>query len=359
MYNLFSKTIIYNKKSMEFSLNLNLNSNEINKLNNGKNVQLKAEQLNTGHFKVTLRKTLYKKMLRLKNAGKGIRINQSMFISMNNGQMDGSGKYFMNAAQLYGGKKQHHMNGGAMSAKEFGNKLVQGLEFSKKHVPKKLVKQAVQTGLNTAMVRYGGVDPALANQMSSSLADNSVNAVYNTDFNDKNAIKQAGQQFAMDTGKDALLAGTNYLEQKLSGGGRKQKGGKLSLGQIGQTVKKIVPKKVATQLATQALNAGLEKAGVQSDLAKTMSQSLVKNSIDATYATDLSQGSAMSNFKNIGMNTGLNTAKDGIDYGVNSYVNNNSTGGSYRPNGGNCCLYCGSKRKSQKGGSFLAHGRKY
>ncbi len=325
---------------------INLNDDQLNKFHNGKNVQLKSEQINNGNVIITVKKTLFKKLLRLQGQGKGLRLNKSMIIDINESQS--GGKYIMRAEQLYGG---------AMSAKQFGNKIVQGLEFSKKHVPKKLVKQAVQTGLNTAMVRYGGVDPELANQMSSSLANNSVNAVYDNDLNDKNAMRNVGQDFGVGVGKDVLLTGTNYLEQKLSGG--RVRGGKLSLGKVAQVTKSIVPKKVATQLATQALNAGLQKAGIENDLAKTMSQSLVKNSIDATYSTDLSKGSAMDNFKSIGMNTGLNTAKDGINYGVNSYANNN-TGGSMKPNGGAInghCLYCGQRRKGMKGGSFMAHGK--
>jgi hypothetical protein len=298
---------------------LNLNSDQINKILKGKNVQITADQIGNG-TKVMVKKTMYNKLLRLKSQNKGIRVNN------NNITLD-------------------NMDGGAMSAKQFGNYIVQGLEFGKKHVPKKLVKDAMQKTIEVGAMR-AGMDPAMASEFSSTMAKNSTNALYNNNFNDKNALQNAGQDFALATAKDGLNYGIKYAENKMNGG-------KISLGKIAQGAKKIIPKKVAQDLAQQGLNAALEKAGVENDIAKTLSNSIVKNTVDATYSTDLSKGNAVSNLKTIGMNTGMNTTKDGLNYAVNSYTSGGAIM-SMKPNGGSCCPTC--KRKF-KGGSFKPNGR--
>jgi hypothetical protein len=180
---------------------LNISTHQMKKLLKGVNVSLSPSSLGNGKTYV-VEKKVFTKINRAIRNNKGLRLNKDMLniddMSPEEGQMD-------DEMEIVGGKLKK------INLKKLINKQgVQVLQGVKKVVPKNVAKTALgEVGgvAGLAIGTYMG-NPELGRNVGKSLGKSAVEGFYDTDFRDKNALKDfgrnTGQEFAKEGLKSAL-----------------------------------------------------------------------------------------------------------------------------------------------------------
>lgn len=102
-------------------------------------------------------------------------------------------------------------------AKKFANTVGKdGLEFVKKYVPKEELQQALKQNAQAAVMKYSD-NAELADRVGR-YGDRVIDAGYNTDFNQKNAVRNVGRQLK-DVKQEIINDSVDYaLNQAINGG---------------------------------------------------------------------------------------------------------------------------------------------
>lgn len=120
------------------------------------------------------------------------------------------------------------MSGGRINMKKVGRRVKKfantvgkdGLEFVKKYVPKEELQQALKQNAQAAVMKYSD-NAELADRVGR-YGDRVIDAGYNTDFNQKNAVRNVGRQLK-DVKQEIINDGVDYaLNQAMSGGALKR-----------------------------------------------------------------------------------------------------------------------------------------
>lgn len=183
---------------------LNITTHKMKKLLKGVNVTLSPSDLGTGKT-YTVEKKVFTKINRAKRHNKGLRINREM-ISLEKGETE-------EKEEVSEDENEDEKKGGKIKInfKKLVNKQgVQALEGIKKVVPKSVAKAVVGDAAGMAGMAVGAYmgNPEMGKSMGKALGKSAVEGFYDTDFKDKNALKDFGQNtgesFAQEGLKTAL-----------------------------------------------------------------------------------------------------------------------------------------------------------
>lgn len=168
------------------NVHLNIPPNKLKKLIKGNNVQLQRHELgedmedSDGEFEVEDK--LLRKIKKARRIGKGARIE-----------------------------------GGKINWKKVGTQVAIGVEAAKKVIPEKVAKNiAGKAGMamGSAGAALIGMNPEVGARLGKTLTTSIVDSAYDTDFRDKNALKQ----FGSDIGKDVAKEGLKNITKSIGGG---------------------------------------------------------------------------------------------------------------------------------------------
>jgi hypothetical protein len=174
---------------------LNISTHQMKKLLKGVNVTLSPSSLGNGKT-YSVEKKVYTKINRAIRNNKGLRINKNMLnmddMSPEEGVMD----------------EEMEVVGGKINFKKIINRQgVQVLEGIKKVVPKNVAKTVVGDATGMAGMAIGtalGGNPEMGKSAGKALGRSAVEGFYKTDFRDKDALKDFGQNTGQDFAKEGL-----------------------------------------------------------------------------------------------------------------------------------------------------------
>ena len=184
-------------------IQLNISKHKLKKIMKGTNVTLTHSEL--GHGKTYhVEKKIYTKINRAIRNNKGLRINRDMLDleSMEHSESDDelNLEKFNDNEDIEGGKIK-------INLKKLVNKQgVQALEGIKKVVPKSVAKTALgEAGSAVGLVAgaYLG-NPEAGKAVGQALGKSAAEGFYETDFRDKNALKDLGQNTGQAFAKEGL-----------------------------------------------------------------------------------------------------------------------------------------------------------
>ncbi len=174
-------------------IQLNISTHKMKKLLKGVNVTLTPSELGNGKS-YNVEKKVFTKINRAIRNNKGLRVNRTMLNLEDNDIEEGE----INEDELKGGK---------INLKKLVNKQgVQVLEGIKKVVPKKVAKSAVGEAAGMAGLAVGAYlgNAEMGRNVGKALGTSAVDGFYDTDFRDKNALKDFGQSTGQSFAKDGL-----------------------------------------------------------------------------------------------------------------------------------------------------------
>ncbi len=174
-------------------IQLNISTHKMKKLLKGVNVTLTPSELGNGKS-YNVEKKVFTKINRAIRNNKGLRVNRTMLNLEDNDIEEGE----INEDELKGGK---------INLKKLVNKDgVKVLEGIKKVIPKKVAKSAVGEAAGMAGLAVGAYlgNAEMGRNVGKSLGTSAVDGFYDTDFRDKNALKDFGQSTGQSFAKDGL-----------------------------------------------------------------------------------------------------------------------------------------------------------
>lgn len=176
---------------------LNITTHKMKKLLKGLNVTLTPSELGTGKT-YNVEKKVFTKINRAKRQNKGLRINREM-ISLETPVLEEGVLDDMDDA-IEGGKIK-------LNIKKIVNKQgVQLLEGVKKVVPKSVAKTALGEAGGVVGLAAGAYlgNPEMGRNVGKALGKSAAEGFYDTDFRDKDALKDFGQSTGENFAKEGL-----------------------------------------------------------------------------------------------------------------------------------------------------------
>lgn len=182
---------------MKHSVNLNISQAKMKKLLKGLNVTLTHAELGVGKPYEVEKKVLTKINRAIRN-NKGLRVNKTMFDDLHS---DKDSKDSDNES-VDGGKLNLKIN----LKKLVNNQGVDALEGIKKVVPKSVAKTALSTIGSTAGLAIGSFtgNPEVGQKIGKNLGASVADGYYDTNFRDKNALKDFGQSTGESFAKNGI-----------------------------------------------------------------------------------------------------------------------------------------------------------
>ncbi len=174
-------------------IQLNISTHKMKKLLKGVNVTLTPSELGNGKS-YNVEKKVFTKINRAIRNNKGLRVNRTMLNLEDNDIEEGE----INEDELKGGK---------INLKKLVNKDgVKVLEGIKKVIPKKVAKTALGEAGGMAGLAVGAYlgNAEMGKSVGKALGTSAVDGFYDTDFRDKNALKDFGQSTGQSFAKDGL-----------------------------------------------------------------------------------------------------------------------------------------------------------
>ncbi len=178
---------------------LNINTHKMKKLLKGVNVTLLHSELGTGKT-YTVEKKVFTKINRAIRQNKGLRINREM-IGLEIGEKE--------ETQEDSEEDEDEMKGGKIKInlkKLVNNEGVKALEGIKKIVPKSVAKAVVGDAAGMAGLAVGAYlgNAEAGKNVGKALGKSTVEGFYDTDFKDKNALKDFGKNTGESFAKEGL-----------------------------------------------------------------------------------------------------------------------------------------------------------
>jgi hypothetical protein len=176
---------------MKHSVNLNISQAKMKKLLKGLNVTLTHDELGVGHPYEVEKKILTKINRAIRN-NKGLRINKDMIDLDDTNDTD----------SIDGGKINLKIN----LKKLVNNQGVDALEGIKKVVPKSVAKSALSSIGSTAGLAIGAYagNATAGQKIGKNLGASVADGYYDTNFRDKNALKDFGQSTGESFAKNGI-----------------------------------------------------------------------------------------------------------------------------------------------------------
>ncbi len=174
-------------------IQLNISTHKMKKLLKGVNITLTHNELGSGKT-YSVDKKVYTRINRAIRNNKGLRINRDM---LNLGEHD-----------IEYGSEVEEIEGGKINFKKLvNNEGVKALEGIKKVVPKNVAKQVVGDAGGMAGMAIGtalGGNPEMGKSVGKALGRSAVEGFYQTDFRDKDALKDFGESTGKDFAKEGI-----------------------------------------------------------------------------------------------------------------------------------------------------------